>query len=141
MRLLDVNLLLYATNPRAPRHDAARQWFEDLMNSGEPVGLPWSTLTAFVRMSTNPAAFQPPLAMDTALAFVEEWLEWESVWVPEPTPDHAAIFTRLLRRVPRSRLVSDAHLAAIAIGHRLTLCSADVDFRMFDGLDVLNPLD
>ncbi len=141
MKLLDVNLLLYATNPAAPGHDRARAWFEDVMNSGEPVGLPRSTLIAFVRMATHPATFQPPLPMETALAFVEEWLEWDTVWVPEPTPDHAAIFSRLLRRLPRTRLVSDAHLAAIAIGHGLTLCSADADFRMFSELQFMNPLE
>lgn len=141
MKLLDVNLLLYATNPAAPGHDRAREWFEDVMNSGEPVGLTWATLVAFVRMATHPATFQPPLPMDTALAFVEEWLEWDTVWVPEPTPEHASIFCKLLRRLPRTRLVSDAHLAAIAIGHGLTLCSADADFRMFPELQFTNPLE
>lgn len=139
--LLDVNLLLYATNPQAPPHTRARDWFEDLMNSGESVGMPWHTLIAFVRMATQAESFRPPLPMETALAFVEEWLEWETVWTPEPTSEHSKIFSNLLRRVPRSRLVPDAHLAALAIEHNLVLCSADVDFRLFSGLRVLNPLE
>lgn len=34
----------------------------------------------------------------------------------------------------------DAHLAALAIEHGLTLCSADSDFAKFSGLRWLNPL-
>ena len=140
MKLLDVNLLLYATNPQAARHEEARTWFDDLMNSGERIGLPWHTLVGFLRMSTQPASFRPPLPMDTALAFVEEWLEWDTVWVPEPTADHIRIVGELLRPVPRSALVPDAHLAALAIEHGLTLCSNDLDFRLFPGRRLLNPL-
>ena len=38
------------------------------------------------------------------------------------------------------RLVPDAHLAALAIEHGLTLCSTDGDFAKFPGLKWLNPL-
>lgn len=80
------------------------------------------------------------MALDEALEFVEGWLEWDSVWIPEPTAQHHVVLAGLLRKVPKVRLVSDAHLASLAIEHGLTLCSADVDFRLFDGLKLLNPL-
>jgi predicted nucleic acid-binding protein len=34
----------------------------------------------------------------------------------------------------------DAHLAALAMGHGLVLCSADGDFARFRGLKLQNPL-
>jgi hypothetical protein len=37
-------------------------------------------------------------------------------------------------------LVTDAHLAALAIEHGLTLCSADTDFARFRKLKWENPL-
>jgi predicted nucleic acid-binding protein len=37
-------------------------------------------------------------------------------------------------------LVTDAHLAALAIEHGLTLCSTDGDFARFSGLAWRNPL-
>ena len=37
-------------------------------------------------------------------------------------------------------LVADAQLAALACEHGLTLVSADVDFKQFDGLRVENPV-
>lgn len=37
-------------------------------------------------------------------------------------------------------LTTDAHLAAVAIEHGATLCSADRDFGRFSGLRWVNPL-
>jgi predicted nucleic acid-binding protein len=37
-------------------------------------------------------------------------------------------------------VMPDAHLAALAIGHGLTLCSTDSDFARFPDLDWHNPL-
>jgi hypothetical protein len=39
-----------------------------------------------------------------------------------------------------ANLVPDAHLAALAMEHGLTLCSTDGDFARFPGLSWLNPL-
>ncbi|HYI13184.1 MAG TPA: PIN domain-containing protein [Thermoanaerobaculia bacterium] len=40
----------------------------------------------------------------------------------------------------RGRLVTDAHLAALAIERSATLYTADRDFRRFPGLRVIYPL-
>ena len=37
-------------------------------------------------------------------------------------------------------LIPDAHLAALAVEHGLTLCSTDGDFTRFQGLRWLNPI-
>jgi uncharacterized protein len=110
------------------------------MNSGESVALPWSTLVSFLRLSTRTPARNPAFSMEEALQFVGEWLEWETVWTPQPTSRHYTVMAELLRAVPRTAMVSDAHLAALAIEHGLTLCSADMGFRMFPGLKFHNPL-
>jgi predicted nucleic acid-binding protein len=39
-----------------------------------------------------------------------------------------------------SNLVHDAHLAALAMEHGLTLCSADGDFARFPPTEWINPL-
>lgn len=79
--------------------------------------------------------------MPEVLEIVQDWLDLPHVWMPEPTDDHMAILATLLRGQPRSRFVSDAHLAALAIGHNLTLCSADNHFKLFPGLRFHNPLE
>lgn len=73
---------------------------------------------------------------------VEEWLECGPAWIPQPTERHRHVLGTLLREhAPASRLVPDAHLAALAIEHGLTLCSTDADFARFPDLRFENPLD
>ena len=129
-----------ATNPDSPQYEKARAWFEDEMNSGNRIGLPWFTLVSFLRLSSQKGVRQLPLSVAEASEYVEGWLEWDAVWTPEPTDQHFRVMSELLRAVPRSRMVNDAHLAALAIEHGLTLCSADAGFRMFPGLKFHNPL-
>ena len=111
------------------------------MNGGNLVGLPWFTLVSFLRLSTQAGVRRIPLTVEEAVEYVEGWLEWETVWTPEPSSRHHLVLAELLRKVPRTRLVNDAHLAALAIEHGLTLCSADADFKLFPGLRLLNPLE
>lgn len=141
MILVDANLLLYARLADVPQHPRARRWLEDALNGDARVGLPWESLTAYLRIITNPRIFPRPLGIADALAHVEEWLALPNVWTPLPVSTHAELLARLLRDTgATAKRVPDAHLAAIALGHGLTLCTADADFRVFPGLRVLNPL-
>jgi predicted nucleic acid-binding protein len=72
---------------------------------------------------------------------VSNWLSAEAAWVPESTERHASVLGKLLT-LPGAygNLVPDAHLAALAIEHGLTLCSTDRDFGRFPDLVWLNPL-
>ncbi len=142
MNLIDVNLVLYATNERSPHHERAHRWFEQTMSSGEPVGLPLMVLLAFVRLTTNPRVLDPPLSPQQAIEYVETWRQHPTVVVPEPTARHFDLVLGLLEATGTGgNLVSDAHLAALAIEHRATLCSTDTDFRRFPGLVSTNPLE
>ena len=38
----DINLLVYAYNADAPRHQEAKEWVEATLNGPEAVGLPWA---------------------------------------------------------------------------------------------------
>jgi len=72
---------------------------------------------------------------------VLDWLAAPAAWVPVPTERHAEILGGLLAQPGvHGNLVTDAHLAALAIEHGLTLCSTDGDFARFSGLRWLNPL-
>ncbi|MDW8328672.1 MAG: type II toxin-antitoxin system VapC family toxin [Candidatus Bipolaricaulota bacterium] len=141
MILVDANILIYAHVSSSPYHKAARRWLEDQLNSTSQVGLPWPSLLAFVRLVTNPRIFEHPVSLAEAWNRVEEWLALPSVWIPQPTERHAQILGDFLKRVvDRSSLVPDAHIAALAIEHGLTLYSTDRDFARFPGLKWSNPL-
>jgi uncharacterized protein len=141
MILVDANLLVYAYARGMPQHEAARAWLDDRLNGAARVGLPWESLTVFVRLVTNPRVFERPATVLAAWAQVNEWLETEPAWIPQPTPQHREILGRLLAGTPQGgNLVPDAHLAAIAVGHGLELCSTDGDFARFPELRWVNPL-
>jgi uncharacterized protein len=139
--LVDATLLVYAANRSAPEHGQARKWLDDRLSGSAAVGLPWMSLLRFVRLASNPSIVRSPVAPEAAMGQVQEWLACAPVWTPQPGPEHAAILGRLLA-FPwmTSRLVPDAHLAALAIEHGLTLCSSDGDFARFAGLRWEHPL-
>lgn len=141
MILVDANLLLYAANHDAPEHPAAREWLDAKLSSTARVGLPWPSLLAFVRLATNPLVVRHAVPMTAAWAQVGEWLSADCVWVPAPTDRHGTLLRQFFHASwMTSRLVPDAHLAALAIEHGLTLCSCDGDFAKFPGLTWENPL-
>ena len=141
MILVDANLLLYAHNRSAPEHAAARAWFERALSGPDRIGVPWPSILSFVRLASNPVVFREPITPAAAWQVVRQWLRQKNVWIPTPGTLHGEIFESLLadRRVT-SRMVPDAHLAALAIEHGLTLCSTDGDFARFAGLPWNNPL-
>lgn len=141
MILVDANLLLYAANEAAPEHATAREWLDANLSGTARVGVPWPSLLAFVRLATNPLVMRQAVPVARAWKQVEQWLSASPVWVPQPTARHAEILGGLCEPAwMTSRLVPDAHLAALAIEHGLTLCSTDGDFARFTGLDWENPL-
>jgi hypothetical protein len=74
MILVDVNLLLYAVNKDLSGHARARRWFEQALSGTERVGLPWVVRLAFLRMTTNKRVFENPLPVESAVAYIDEWL-------------------------------------------------------------------
>jgi toxin-antitoxin system PIN domain toxin len=139
--VVDANLLIYARVASLPQHRAARAWLDDRLNGSAAVGLPWPSLLGFLRITTNPRVFERPLALAVAWRQVRDWLGCRPVWVPAPTDRHVPLLEALLLEVGSgANLVADAHLAALAMEHGLTLCSTDGDFARFPGLRWENPL-
>jgi uncharacterized protein len=133
MKLVDANVLLYSVNVQADQHTRARDWLTRALTSTEAVGLPWASLLAFVRVSTNPRIFDRNLTTAQALDVVEAWLGYRSVVTPAPTPRHPAILRGILEtHGTGGNLVTDAHLAALAAEHGAEIVTFDRDFARFD---------
>ncbi|HZT67047.1 MAG TPA: type II toxin-antitoxin system VapC family toxin [Acidimicrobiales bacterium] len=135
MRLVDANVLLYAVNEDAPRHRIAHDWLDEALGLPEPVGFAWVVLLAFLRLSTSPAVFTRPLSIGESFAVVRSWLERPAAMVVDPLPRHLAVLEGILAEMGTAAgLVTDAHLAALAIEHRARVMSFDADFERFPGL-------
>jgi len=140
--LPDANLLLYAHNVTSEEHSKAKRWLEAILSGAEPVGLCWPVILAFLRIATNQRIFPRPLSRTQAVVIVADWLEQPQTVVLSPAENHWTILQRMLSAGKASGvLVSDAHLAALAVEHGATLYSTDRDFTRFPGLKFQNPLE
>jgi len=142
MIIVDANLLLYAYNSTASKHQQAKEWFESVVSGSDIVGLPWVSILAFIRISTNHRAVKSPLSTREAKTIVDTWLERPNITSPNPGESHWEILAEvLITGQVTGPLVSDAYLAALSIEHGATLYSTDRDFSRFDKLSFVNPLD
>ena len=139
--LVDANILLYSIDEESPFHARAKDWMEDALNGTRRVGLPWASLTAFLRIATHPRALREPLSPGEAWRFVEEWLDAPAAWVPEAGRGHREILGQLVNELSlRGPLVADAALAALCIEHGVEMISADSDFARFSEIRWINPV-
>jgi toxin-antitoxin system PIN domain toxin len=133
--VVDANVLLHAVNESSREHAEARDWMVDALEGNETVAFAWTVLLAFLRLSTHPSVFTRPLEPGDAAEILETWLGARTAVVIEPSSRHLALLRGLLSGSGmRGNLVSDAHLAALAIEHDATLVSFDRDFGRFEGL-------
>lgn len=141
MIIVDANLLIYAVNQDAPLHHKAKTWLQDVLSGSETVGLSWIVLLAFLRITTRPGLLRSQLPLKAAFALVDSWLAEPVVTLVDPGARHLRELRNVLEPLGSAgNLVSDAHLAALAIEHGAELCSSDDDFRRFPGLKFRNPL-
>ena len=138
----DLNLLVYAHSDGTPLHQQALRWWEDLVNGPERIGIPWIVTTGFVRLLTHPGVLSNPARPERAVDLVSEWFKVPTVTSLNPGPQHLGIFRDALSAAGvGANLVTDAHIAALAIEHQAEVHSNDSDFNRFPGLRWRNPLD
>ncbi len=141
MIVVDANLLVYAYVESMAQHEAARVWLDQRVQRHNRVGLPWPSAPAFVRLVSKPRVFERPSSVTQAWTQVQDWLDCAPAWIPGPTDRHRQVLDTLLTGTNlRANHVPDAHLAALAIEHGLTMCSTDGDFARFPDLSWENPI-
>ncbi len=141
MIILDANILLYAYNKNSAQHANARSWLEELFSGFEPVGLPWQTISAFLRLTTHPNLKGLKRTLEQSSKIVDRWLEQPNVRPLSPGEGHWTLFRQMIVEGQASgALVSDAHLAALTIEFGGVLHTVDRDFARFPGLRWVNPL-
>lgn len=141
MIVLDANVLIYAYDSGSSQHNKARVWVEETFSGSDPVGLPWQTISAFLRIMTSPKLPGHRFTPQEAVQIVDSWLEQPNVRLLVPGEDHWTRFRRMLVDGQASgALVSDAHLAALTFEYGGVLQTTDRDFARFPGLRWTNPL-
>jgi hypothetical protein len=139
--LVDANILLYAEDQLSDQHSAAHAWWDAQLSGPSPVCLCWTVINAFIRIASNSRVFENPLSIAQAVKRVQSWLDQPCVRLIEPTDRHWTVFQQMLTDGQAlGNLVTDAHLAALAIQHGCELMSTDADFARFPRVKWTNPL-
>lgn len=105
------------------------------------MGLPWQTVSAFLRVITNRRLPGSRLTVEQATEIVEAWLEQPNVRIIVAGDEHWSVLKQMMVEGQASGpLVSDAELAALTVEYGGVLYTADRDFARFPGLRWKNPL-
>ena len=138
----DLDLLIYAYNEGSEFHQEARQWWEELVNGTESVGIPWQVSNGFVRQMTNPRVVKRPWTPPQATRTVAEWLSSDHIVTLDPGPRYLEILEQILAATgATTRLVTDATIAALAMENGAEVHTNNGrDFQKFPGLQWRNPL-
>ncbi len=141
MRVVDVNLLVYAHRREVAEHAPSRRWLLDARQGDQQLGLADVVLSGFLRVVTNGRVFRDPTPFDKAIRFIEALLAGPAVRRVAPGDRHWSLFLDLCRRGDaKGNLISDAWIAAMALELGATLVTTDRDFRRFPGLRLEDPL-
>jgi uncharacterized protein len=138
--ILDANILFYGYSTGSPQHSKARTCIEELFSGTELIGLPWQTIAAFLRISTNPRLPGARSAAEAARE-VEGWLNQPNVRLISPADHHWDVLRRMIFEGQAfGPMVSDAQIASLTLENGAVLYSSDRDFARFPGLRWENPL-
>lgn len=142
MKLIDLNVLLYVINQDAVHHEVMLEWWRGALSGDETIGLPWVVLLGFLRLATSARVFPKPLEPAIAARMVDQWIALENTSLVIETPEHWKTLRLLVEKAGTAgNLITDAHLAALAMTRDAVLVSCDNDFARFKGLRFENPLD
>ena len=137
----DINMLVYAHNPGAPEHEAAQRWWQSLLYGKESVGIPWAVATGFVRVISIPGVLISAMSPASAADYVAGWFGHGHITPINPGDGHMRLFQENLAVAGSgTKLVTDAHIAALTMEHHAELHTNDSDFARFPGLRWINPL-
>ena len=141
MIVLDANVLLYAYDSDSDKHAKARAWVEEVFSGASPVGLPWQTVSAFMRIVTNPRLAGKRFTPVEVVEIVDQWVKQPNVRLLGPGDDHWSFLRQMIvDGQVRGPLITDAQLAALTIEYGGVLYTTDRDFSRFPGLRWKNPI-
>jgi uncharacterized protein len=140
---VDVNTLLYASDETSPFHARAVRFLAQCAGGRRLFCLAWPTVMGYLRMATHPGIFTHPLSTDQAMQNIDALLRLPHVRVLAEDDGFWEVYREVVRGWPaRGNQVPDAHLAALLRQQGVaTLYSNDSDFRRFDFLTVVNPIE
>lgn len=141
--LPDSNILIYAKMAGVPEHVRALSWLTSTLNDSNSTVLVCETLIlSFLRICTNPKAFDPPLPFADAVKFTSDLLERDNVQIYRPNAEHFVEVSHFMKKHKTGgNLVMDIHLAVTAMNTGSILVTRDKYLLKIPYLKTLDPFD
>jgi predicted nucleic acid-binding protein len=139
---LDCNILIQLAFAEHPLYSKTYAAIEAEAKRGTRFALLPLIATEFLHVATDGRRFAPPLTMDEALDWVQEFLVNPMVCLLNPTAESLHQTLRWMRQfnLGRKRIL-DTHLAAVLHSngvHRLMTTNPS-DFHVFQALEIVTP--
>ena len=116
-------------------------WLEGTLSGTDPLGIPWQTAGAFLRITTNVRLPGDRMTIQEAVEIIDGWVDHPNVMMLGPGINHWRTLRTTLRDGQASGpLATDAQLAALTMEHGGVLYTTDRDFTRFPGLRWVNPI-
>lgn len=145
MFAVDTNILVYAHNSGASRHEAAKTFLQNIMNTKDENGklsicIPSQVLVEFMNVITW-TRLETPLPLSDAKIIVEDYLKSDAEII-YPKPTQLVTLLDLLDSIKSRKKVFDVALAATLKDNGIQgLYTVNTsDFEEFAFLEVKNPL-
>lgn len=138
---IDVNTWLYLANNRSISHAKVSSVLQPLLE-GESFAVSWQVFYEFIRVGTDPRAFESPLPKETAFQFMDRIFQRPNAVLLQEGPSHAASLKYAMEKsgFQRGYFIHDCHIAALLHENGVrTIITADHDFRRFPFLEVVDP--
>jgi toxin-antitoxin system PIN domain toxin len=135
--LPDINLWIALSSPDHPHHEVAdRYWREQ---SQDYLAFNSTTMLGLVRVgSTAPMLTGKPLSLAAAWKLYQDWRGMEQVAFLVESAATGQILDRWISNgLVTTRTLTDAYLAAFALGSNCRMVTFDQDYKRFPGLDLL----
>lgn len=142
---IDTNLFVYATYPAFKEHRAAYAFLKASRQSSDAFVITWKIIYEYLRVVTHRKFFpEAALNLEQARLNVLRFCSAKNVAILQETDDHWDALEAVTKDVGKARgnLVHDCHTAALMREHEVKrIYTADVDFRLFTGIETVNPLE
>lgn len=139
---VDANVLVYASNEAEPAHQPAGELLERLAAGPEIVYLFWPAIAGYLRIVTHPSVLPRPLGPAEAIANVGALIGLPHIRTPGEGEGFWELYLDTRIDPDRGNDVPDGHLAALMRQYGVgTIYTRDRDFRRFDGIVVVDPID
>src|SRR5437870_1488302 len=113
---IDTNVLVYATQQRAPLHDLALRALKECPAAGGAIWISRQILREYLATMSRPQLFSNPLRPEELIADVERFQQQFNVADDDPTVTMQLL--QLIGRIPvGGRQIHDANIVATMLGN------------------------